>query len=158
LVQEIFDATEIPVVIDAAPYNVMTKGEMLRNCGDQVTLAAVASETVSCGHWKRFGKQCGRCVPCLIRRAAFHAAGLSDGSDYQQSGVDLQDVMNDNRRDDLLAMVLAIRRLPRQDISRWIAQTGPLPRERTARDALLDVARRGMGEVAAYLQEAGLLQ
>ncbi|MEQ8516371.1 MAG: hypothetical protein RIC38_12265 [Chromatocurvus sp.] len=63
----------------------------------------------------------------------------------------------ENARDDLLAMIHASRRLPSVDMTRWLAQTGPLPMDRAERDELLDVARRGMAEVRAYLNHLGLL-
>ncbi len=49
------------------PYELMTKGEMVRSVQVDPTFLSVASDTVSCGKWKRKSQQCGRCVPCLIR-------------------------------------------------------------------------------------------
>ena len=148
----------LPVNISTAPYATMTKGEMMASCKDPRTLKDIASGTVSCGHWKRSGTQCGRCVPCLIRRAAFHGSGITDETDYQMEGRTLSNVMDDERlRDDLLAMLLAVRRFPDRDVKQWIRQAGPLPVEPTERAQLFDVASRGMREVSAFLASEGLL-
>lgn len=64
----------------------------------------------------------------------------------------------DGARDDLLAMILAARRMPTTDSGRWVAAAGPLPSDRTQRDALLSVADRGMAEVSAYLNDLSLLE
>ena len=157
LIQNILEALEIPVRI-FNPYALKTKGEMLALCKNPATLGVVAEHTVSCGKWKRTGMQCGRCVPCLIRRASFHAAGIPDNTVYAQNGLDLAAVMDmDGARDDLLAMILAARRMPSQNIAHWIPSAGPLPADRAMRDGLLSVASRGMAEVSAYLEHLGLL-
>jgi len=157
LIQGILGTLEIPVRI-INPYSLRTKGEMLRDCANQAIMGTVAEHTVSCGKWKRKRRQCGKCVPCLIRRASFHFAGMEDTTDYDPEGRDLAMVMmKEDARDDLMAMVLAANRLPTMDFARWVAQAGPLPRDRSERDALLHVARRGMEEVRAYLTSIGLI-
>jgi len=65
------------------PYQAKTKGEMLDACSDQGLLRAHASRSVSCGRYKRYGyTHCGRCVPCLVRRAAFLKWGVKDDTEY----------------------------------------------------------------------------
>ena len=158
LIQSILDALEIPVRI-SNPYAVRTKGEMLAHCRDTETLSMVAEHTVSCGKWKRTNTQCGKCVPCIIRRASFHAARIPDNTLYAPSGQNLAAVMSmDGASDDLLAMILAARRMSSKDIARWIPMAGPLPVDRAKRDELLDVGNRGMAEVSAYLKYLGLLE
>jgi 7-cyano-7-deazaguanine synthase in queuosine biosynthesis len=157
MMQDVFDGLRIPARI-VNPYAQKTKGEMIKNCVEQAVLHAVAGDTVSCGKWKRTGLQCGKCVPCLIRRASFHAAGWSDPTAYAQAGQSLIGVLNgDSGRDDVLAMVLASRRLQGLDIAPWVTKAGPLPPNPVERTALLDVVRRGMGEVGAYLASEHLL-
>lgn len=156
-VQRILDALEIPALVKN-PYAPKTKGEMLTGCANQPTLAVVASSTVSCGKWKRTGVQCGRCVPCLIRRASFHAARMADDTPYDPAARDLASVLDmEDARDDLLAMMLAARRLPTTDVARWVRQAGPLPLNRGQRDVLVGVAGRGMEEVRAFLTHLGLI-
>lgn len=157
LFQQILDMVGLPVKI-ANPYSLKTKGEMLLECLDQATLGKLVSDTVSCGKWKRTHVQCGKCVPCIIRRASFHAARMVDATTYGSKGQDLASVMSDRAaRDDLMAMILAAKRLPHIDVRRWVPQAGPLPIERKERDALISVADRGMKEVGAYLATLGLL-
>ncbi|MFH6591150.1 Qat anti-phage system QueC-like protein QatC [Pseudomonas kulmbachensis] len=156
LFQQVLDTVGLPVKV-VNPYSLKTKGEMLTECLDQDSLNKLVSETVSCGKWKRTHVQCGKCVPCIIRRASFHAAGMHDATPYGR-GLDLSSVMNDIKaRDDLMAMILASRRLPHIDASRWVPQAGPLPSERQARDDLVAVATRGMNEVRTYLASLSLL-
>ncbi len=102
--------------------------------------------------------QCGRCVPCIIRRAAFHGAGVPDNTVYAPAGQNLHAVLdNEKRRDDLVAMLLAIQEMNGRDVGRWIAQTGPLPTDRAQRDKLVAVVSQGLGEVAAYLGHLGIV-
>lgn len=158
LMQQVLDALDLPVRI-TNPYAAQTKGEMLQSCADQTTLGAIAQYTVSCGKWKRTNMQCGKCVPCLIRRASFHAAGLADPTSYNPTGQNLVTVLSmDGARDDLLAMILAARKMSAINTSRWVATSGPLPTDRVRRDALLRVVDRGMAEVSAYLNHLNLLQ
>lgn len=157
LFQKILDTVGIPIQVKN-PYALKTKGEMLSECSDKASLKALAEKTVSCGKWKRTHKQCGKCVPCIIRRASFYAAGMSDGTDYHSKGMNLASVMQDHdARDDLMAMILAARRLPKEDISKWVRQSGPLSIDRQTRDDLTSVATRGMGEVRSYLCSLGLI-
>ncbi|ENN8361689.1 Qat anti-phage system QueC-like protein QatC, partial [Acinetobacter baumannii] len=66
----LFKNIGLPVEIEN-PYQYKTKGEMMLECKDQSSLKKIAATTVSCGKWKRSGMQCGKCLPCLIRRASF---------------------------------------------------------------------------------------
>jgi Queuosine biosynthesis protein QueC len=155
LIQEIWNAVGLPARIEN-PFAHITKGEMIAHCLEPQRLKAIADRTVSCGKWKRKGKQCGRCVPCLIRRASFHAAGWADDTVYDEPGKDLSQVITDeNKRDDLMAMLLASQRLPGTDVAAWVAKTGPLPRDVAA--ALVDVVHRGMREVTRFLNAENLL-
>lgn len=61
------------------PYQFMTKGEMVKNCKNSKLLKRYVSTTTSCSRYLTYGyKHCGRCVPCLVRRAAFLASGVPD--------------------------------------------------------------------------------
>lgn len=70
------------------PYQFKTKGEMLQECGNQHLV--INTETMSCSHpsgrWEGVGNShCGYCVPCLIRQAAYKAAGLIDKFQYRKN-------------------------------------------------------------------------
>lgn len=144
------------------PYQFATKGEMLASCRQQEKLREIAPFTVSCGKWKRSGQQCGRCVPCLIRRAAFWAAELKDRTRPSYREADLLEVMrSENLRDDVLAMALATRQLngafaDADSVVRWVALAGPLPSDSSARRAYADVVRRGLQEVRSFLVHSGI--
>ena len=52
---------------------------MIKNCNNQKLLKRYLSTTTSCSRYLTYGyKHCGRCVPCLVRRAAFLASGFPD--------------------------------------------------------------------------------
>lgn len=79
-VQNIFDNASFNVKI-VNPYQFKTKGEMCQNCKKTALLRSIVKDTVSCSHWKRPHKQCGICVPCLIRRAALFSARIAEPKD-----------------------------------------------------------------------------
>ena len=159
MMRDILSRVGIPVNLVADPYDTMTKGQMMVGCRDQATLGKVAAMTVSCGKWKRTGLQCGRCVPCIIRRAAFHSYGpTTDTTDYAPAGQHLPSVLSvEEKRGDLVAMIIAADQLQGRKIGRWIAQSGPLPADKARRDQLEAVAQKGMEEVREYLRYLGLV-
>jgi hypothetical protein len=149
--QNILNSVGLPVVI-VNPYRYSTKGEMAKPHAAQSGFRAFASTTVSCGKWKRRNQQCGRCVPCLIRRASLHAANIVDDTDYQYP--DLISVMSDEEgRDDLVAVQAALVRGPIGELQ--VISAGPLPTNRADRLAYIAVAQRGMGELRSYLAAEG---
>jgi 7-cyano-7-deazaguanine synthase in queuosine biosynthesis len=88
------------------PYAFMTKGQMAKNCADPVFLKREAQHTMSCSspasrRWdrdptQRDPKHCGRCVPCLIRRAAIMEAWGADDTPYRISDLRAQ-VLDTNK-------------------------------------------------------------
>lgn len=74
-------------------YRHMTKGQMVAECKDQDFLRETAQHTMSCSspakmryaadEDRRQPKNCGHCVPCLIRRAALLHGFGDDNTDYQ---------------------------------------------------------------------------
>jgi 7-cyano-7-deazaguanine synthase in queuosine biosynthesis len=85
-INEVLRAVGIPHTV-SNPYRLKTKGEMVKECVGQDVLRLGIPLTNSCGkagrkgHWKdRGARACGVCVPCLLRRAALHAAGLDTGA------------------------------------------------------------------------------
>ena len=139
-----------------APFSLKTKGEMMLECKDQKLLKKVATDTVSCGKWKRSGVQCGKCLPCLIRRASFNASQFKDLTDYQYSV--LSDVIKrDKQRDDLMSMVMAISKIKNTgNTNLWVAKSGFLPIEPKERQQIIDTVLRGFTEVEQYLKKENL--
>ncbi|EFH1611567.1 DNA-binding protein, partial [Escherichia coli] len=87
-------------------------------------------------------------IPCIIRRASLHAGGISRDVEYIFQS--LAKVMNEiDRRDDLIALRIAITQKSTLKIGTWIAKSGPLP---TAEfDNFKQVFKDGLDEVESYL-------
>ncbi len=155
LLQDVLVTVGLPARI-CNPWRFRTKGEMIEEVGEHPGLAELARATVSCARWKRFRMQCGHCVPCLIRRAALYAANVDDLADYRLE--DLDRVMaHADRRDDLMAVARAVRRLETEDVEKWVARTGPLPAEGAERRGTVEVFARGLRETGNYLRDWGLI-
>lgn len=152
-VRQLFAAVGIPAGI-VNPYENKTKGEMAAVHVADVGFKAFVAETVSCGKWKRKNQQCGRCVPCLIRRASLHHANLADGTSYQSPDLDVV-MKNEGGRDDLIAVQSAILRTKNRNIEPWVLQAGPLPATPTIRQGYFNVAIRGLEELAVFLRAQG---
>lgn len=137
------------------PYKFKTKGELLTECPEKQFLKNTAASTVSCGRWKRSSQQCGRCVPCIVRRAAFHAWDFTDPTSYRQAN--LKRVLADEgNNDDLLSFAVACHRFRNNWKPQWVSQNGPLPNSDEDRDKYVDVVRRGLSEVADFLTSQGI--
>jgi len=124
-----------------------TKGEMMAEC-DHPQIAQLSAASYSCGKGKRRNGQCGRCVPCLIRRAAFHKAGIPDGSTYYS------DLSRSTRNDDVMAARIAtarMRSVSQAEMSRWATKSGPLPALGTRRQEITGAVTRGLVEMADFL-------
>jgi len=139
------------------PYRFQTKGEMVRGCRNVGALAHGVASTMSCSHpdSNRFHAKnphlhCGRCIPCLIRRAALRAAG-ADPTPYHQT--DLGAPIGGKSEADLRALRIALERYRRRPprIGDLLA-AGPLPGSDGERLAYLEVFRRGVTEVDALLK------
>ena len=160
ILQGIFSKLGIEAQIEN-PYKFATKGEMLKFCKNTSTLRTIAPQTVSCGKWKRTGYQCGRCVPCLIRRASFHSANINDSTTPSYRFPNLSHVLNfESERDDLLALLLAVKKKSKMDrriLSSWIASNGPLPADPSLRANHIDTFVRGLSEAEKYFKTIGLL-
>lgn len=113
LVGQLFSALGMDVAIEN-PFEWMTKGEAMATVGPTAPdgWLAAAGHTISCGKLggNFFGGSpnlnCGLCVPCLVRRGTFIAAGHSDPTDYlfnQLTGTD-KDRLIAARRGDVEAV------------------------------------------------------
>ena len=142
--QAVLNAVGLGVTL-VNPYATQTKGEMLAQCQDP-QIGKLAHLSYSCGKGKRKNMQCGVCVPCLIRRASFHAAGLKDATPYFTPNLALA---ADN--DDVQAARLAVAQLATRNMARWAAEAGPLPTDPVRHGVLVDTVRRGAEELRTYL-------
>ena len=125
------------------PFFASAKGEMMTAANDP-RLSQLASASYSCGKGKRINMHCGRCVPCLIRRAAFHASVVTDHTRY------FYELQRQARADDVLAARQAVARLARYDdkqFEAWVRSTGPLPEDPQIRAQTVDAVKRGLAEL-----------
>ena len=123
---------------------------MLIEALDQPLLRANAHRTTSCGRFKRYGyRHCGRCVPCLIRRAAFNRWGTPDQTDYVYQDLSPDDEEH-ARSDDVRSAAMAIIDEQQNGLDLWLGASLSSSMIQD-RDALRDVAKRGLEEVALFL-------
>lgn len=155
MLQQVFDAAGLRIDI-ANPYQLKTKGEMLKECLDQPKLKSLASHSTSCGRYARSGfRQCGRCVPCLVRRAAFEEWAGGDATLYRfddlgKAGPKFRDF------DDVRSAAVAVRTLNSVGINGWVG--GALNSVALAeRPSLGAVAERGLREIERFLSAQGAL-
>lgn len=107
------------------PYALLTKGQMAKRCADGDFLRKEARHTMSCSSpgarrydpdpAQRDPKHCGRCVPCLIRRAAFREAWGADDTPYRIP--DLKAAILDTKKaegENVRSFQLALSRLARR--------------------------------------------
>ena len=64
---------------------------------------------------------------------------------------------NEDRRDDLMAVMTAIARAKDGVPASWVLQAGPLPEEPAVRAAYIDVFRRGLSELETFLKASKLI-
>lgn len=155
MLQELFDSAGLRIEI-TNPYQFKTKGEMLKECLDQAKLKGLASHSTSCGRYARSGfRQCGRCVPCLVRRAAFEEWGEADATRYRfddlgKPGPKYRDF------DDVRSAGVAVRTLNSAGLQGWVGgamNSVAIPN----RPDLNAVAERGLREIERFLSTQGAL-
>jgi hypothetical protein len=154
LLQQVLDAAGLRVKI-VNPYRFKTKGEMLLACLDQKMLAAHASQTTSCGRFKHFGyKHCGRCVPCLVRRAAFRQWQVKDSTYYVYSDLAIDDDEH-AAFDDVRSALIGIAERSEMGTSRWLGSTLSSGLIADKQELALTV-ERGLQEMEKLLTELGV--
>ena len=136
-----------------------TKGEVVTSCLDRPLLEKAAPLSKSCAkpghtsHWTRGDAgQCGRCMPCIYRRAALHAAGMDRetyGNDVCTGEVN--PVTGGDAADDLRACLSYLKQNhTRDDLARKILSSGPVPLADLGRHA--DTVFRASEELRALLR------
>jgi 7-cyano-7-deazaguanine synthase in queuosine biosynthesis len=148
------------------PFEWKTKGEVVSQCKNQSLLKQVARLSVSCakrGHNKtwldRSAKACGRCMPCIYRRASLHVVGLENekyGFDVCKGEVDLseQDKKGPN---DVRACFSFLKRQPSpKDIGTLLLTNGSLDVSRLSDYAHLVI--RAMEEIRTLLRDKASLE
>ncbi|TKB88132.1 MAG: hypothetical protein E8D43_00375 [Nitrospira sp.] len=147
-------------------YRHKTKGQMVAECLDQDFLREEARNTISCSspakarfsqdEERRQSKNCGHCVPCLIRRAALlHGFGEDDG-EYQLEDLQARELDSCSAEGEhVRSFKLAISRLNAKPgrVKFDIHKPGPLIDFPDDWDAYEAVYRNGIDEVARLLQK-----
>lgn len=154
LLQSLLDRAGLRVKIQN-PYQFVTKGEMLAQCADQKLLRKVASMSTSCGRYARNAyRHCGRCVPCLIRRASFLKWKRKDDTGYVFDDLSKDD-KHHARFDDVRAAAMAIEAVRMGGIEAWIGSSldSPLIDDTAPYLATID---RGLKELKKLLARAGV--
>ncbi|HUE10968.1 MAG TPA: Qat anti-phage system QueC-like protein QatC [Steroidobacteraceae bacterium] len=154
LFQSLLDAARLNIRIEN-PYQFKTKGAMLAECSDQAFLGKHAHLTTSCGRYARNGfRHCGRCVPCLIRRASFLAWKKPDKTVYVYEDLSKDD--DDHAGfDDVRSAAMAVAAIQLDGLDRWL---GSSLSSRQIADTTLykQVVASGLDELKAFLRRTGV--
>lgn len=153
--QKVLDSAGLRVRI-VNPYATKTKGEMLKECADQSLLHEEAVRSTSCGRFQRFNyRQCGRCVPCQVRRAAFLAWDPSmDTTDYFYKPIGKNDADHAGF-DDVRSVAIALAAIKADGAEAWLGHALVSPFI-TDRPALIGMLERGIQELRKLHQHYGI--
>lgn len=155
-IQTLLDAVGFRIRI-VNPYQFDTKGEMLAGCSNQELLGRLVPRSTSCGRFARWGFQhCGRCLPCIVRRAAFLRWGEQD----QTRGYRFADLSIADRGhrdfDDVRSAACAVLQSRRDGVLAWgggafsSVLLGDV-------EPFFGVAERGISEIGTFLESQGAL-
>lgn len=146
------------------PYAFLTKGEMASQCRDQAFILQHAANTMSCSSpqsrrydpdpAERAPKHCGRCVPCLIRRASLHAAFGNDQTPYRIRNLSAQPLNSEKAEGEhVRAFQLSLARLAASpERAKFdVHKPGPLSDHPERIADYVGVYTRGMDEVGRLL-------
>lgn len=153
-IQSIFDAADMGLKIQNR-YSFKTKGEMLKECADQKLIKELAHESTSCGRYLKYNyTHCGRCVPCLVRRAAFFEWGFVDQTRYKFDNIGKND--SDHAGfDDIRAVAMAILEVKEIGIERWMG-ANLSSASVDDQQPFLELVERGLNELDALLKDRGV--
>ena len=151
-VQALWDSVGISARL-TLPYLNKTKGELLQNCNDQTQLAKLIRDSISCGKYQRHNlTHCGECVPCIVRRAAFLKANLSDDTN---KGYICENLAHSKSRD-VAAATAAYLRYKDQGIRRFTGGVLSFASYEERR-RYEDVVARGMDELGQLLSSHSVI-
>jgi len=139
------------------PYRFMTKGEMLEKCANYDFVKKHIRKTLSCSkpgyhrQWTKLkkanndiSKQCGYCVPCIIRRASLFKNGLDFKKDY------VSDV-NSNHTDYRAFELAALRYNKKDKIMLEFLKAGPMSLSGAEIKKYVNMYLRGIKEVRGFI-------
>lgn len=137
-------------------YAFKTKGELMAECLDQTMLTELIGESTSCGRFGYYNyTHCGRCVPCLVRRASFLQAVLPDTTEKYHFAK-LATAGRKNGANDIGAVAAAVLRKEMLGVRRLTS--GQLSFASPADRAKYEgVVARGLSELGALLRQENVL-
>ncbi len=154
--QRFIDLLGIGVTVNT-PYRFKTKGEMLVSLTNPSILQTGYNLTMSCstasshrfsGHSPK--EHCGKCVPCIVRRAALYRANLAKDATYV---TDVLTVANPDASvySDLWAIKAAIQRYKREPLTIFdVLGSATLSNDA---EEYLSVYNRGIEELDTFLDQ-----
>ncbi len=138
------------------PYQFKTKGEVLAECKNQQLLKELVFQSVSCGKYRVYKMQhCGRCVPCLVRRAAFQYWGEVDQTSGGYYSEQLERI-NHGNPDDVGAVANTCLVAEQSGIKRLISGNLSFADHQNRSD-FEGVFSRGLSEVEQLLRGKGVI-
>lgn len=138
------------------PYQFKTKGEVLAECKNQQLLKELVFQSVSCGKYRVYKMQhCGRCVPCLVRRAAFQYWGEIDQTSNGYYSEQLERISHGNP-DDIGAAANACLVADQSGIQRLVSGNLSFVDHQNRSD-FEEVFSRGLSEVKKFLFVKGVI-
>jgi hypothetical protein len=155
-IQDIWDKLNLNLQL-VSPYQFKTKGELLAQCKNQDLLRELIADSTSCGKYSRHGQQhCGRCVPCMVRRAAFLKAGIPDNTKKGYKFDNLRFAGMDHGPNDVGAMANACLRMSQTGIQSLISGNLSFADQQHRKD-FEGVFLRGLKEAEQLLKVQGVI-
>lgn len=153
--QAAWTALGFPVQLER-PYAFKTKGEMLEDCQQRPLLGALVGESTSCGRFGYYNyTHCGRCVPCMVRRASFIRAQMRDTTQAYHFP-QLARAGRKSGANDIGAAAAAVLRFEEHGVRHVTG--GQLAFAPAAERAQYEgVVERGLGELGVLLRREGAL-
>ena len=155
-IQNIWSKLDIGIQL-ISPYQFKTKGELMYECRNRSLLCELINESVSCGKYRVHTMQhCGRCVPCMVRRAAFLKAEIVDitTNGYKFNNLSFAGLMHGPN--DVGAMAKACHKISQVGIHNFIS-SNLFFADTDKRNNFEGVITRGFKEIEDFLKENGLL-
>ena len=148
------------------PLERKTKGEAVSACLNRSLLAATARLSVSCAkrghrvHWThRDARACGRCMPCIFRRAALHTVGWDDetyGDDMCRGEGGLHNSGGKSGSDVRACLSFLNARHSVEGIASMLLASGSLDPSRLFEGA--ELIQRAMEEIRTLIREKGIAE
>lgn len=153
MLQELLEGLGIEASL-LMPYRFKTKGEVLQECADQAVLEKYACDTTSCGRFRTYNRMhCGRCVPCMVRKAAIHHWGHADTTNHKFSSLSSS---GKTSADDPMAVACAVLSAEQLGVDSFLGATlyfaPQIDRQHYRR-----VIEQGLSELAVLLRRNGIL-